>query len=236
VIKAAFFDFDGTLVDNGESKRRAHFAVAKFMTERYGVRLHKVADLIAQIEAEMDRAGKYDRGAWWRELFGRLGLVYDEEIGEVLTDMYWREYINGMRPYKDAAVLLNFLRGRVKLGIITDTDGAPGLKRRRLAAAGIPLNIFDVVVVAGEDTGEAKPSARPFSYALAKLGLGPWEAVYIGDKAYADVPGAKEAGLYTVLVKRGPDSEPQAPEQRPDLVVGALAQLQLALRWPAKRI
>lgn len=234
MIKAALFDFDGTLADNQEAKKRAHFAVAKFLMERYGVRLHKATELVAQIEEEMDAKMQYDRDIWWRALFERLGFVYDEEIGHLLTDIYWREYSAATRLYRDAPVLLNFLKGRVKLGVVTDTDGVPGLKRRRLA--GLPLDLFDVIVVAGEDTGSTKPSARPFSFALAKLGLGPWQAVYVGDKAYADVPGAREAGLYVVILRRGPHSEPKSPEERPDLMVGSLSQLQFALRWPTKRI
>ncbi len=235
MIKAVFFDFDGTLVDDLEARRRAQFAIAKFMTNRYGVRLYKAANLVAQIDEEMDERHEYSRDARWRELFKRLGLLYDEEIGSTLTDIYFSEYVNAARPYKDALVLLHFLKGRVKLGLITDTDGVPGLKKDRLRRSGIPLELFDVIVVAGEDTGSTKPSATPFSFALAKAGVGPWQAVYVGDKAYADVPGAREAGMYTVIIYRGRRSEPRSPEQRPDLMLGNLAQLQFALRWPERR-
>lgn len=235
MIKAVFFDFDGTLVDDSEAKKRAQFAVAKFLTERYGVRLYKVADLVAQIDEEMDERLEYARDARWRELFKRLGLLYNDEIGSTLSDIYFSEYMGAAKPYKDALVLLHFLRGRVRLGLITDTDGVPGLKRERLRKSGIPLELFDVIVVAGEDTGFTKPSATPFSFALAKMGLGPWQAVYVGDKAYADVPGAKEAGMYTVIIYRGKRSEPRSPEQKPDVVLGSLAQLQFALRWPERR-
>ncbi|MEZ0248389.1 MAG: HAD family hydrolase [Thermoproteus sp.] len=236
MIKAALFDFDGTLVDDVEAKKRAQFAVAKFLTERYGVRLHKTADLIAQIDEEFDVMHEYKRDARWRELFKRLGFIYDEEIGATLTDIYFSEYITAARPYKDALVLLHFLRGRVRLGIITDTDGVPGLKRERLRRSGIPLELFDLVVVAGEDTGYTKPYAAPFSFALAKLGLEPWQAVYIGDKAHADVPGAREAGMYTVIVSRGKKMELRTPEEKPDVVLGTLAQLQFAIKWPERRL
>jgi len=228
-------DFDGTLVDDSDAKKRAQFAVAKFLTERYGVRLHKTADMIAQIDEEMDERQIYSRDERWRELFKRLGLLYDEEIGASLTDMYFSEYARASRLFKDTLVLLHFLRRRVKLGIVTDTDGVPGLKRERLRRSGVPLELFDVIVVAGEDTGSTKPSATPFSFALAKLGLGPWQAVYVGDKAYADVPGAREAGMYTVIVYRDKRSEPRSPDQRPDLMVGTLAQLQFAIKWPEAR-
>ncbi|CCC81188.1 HAD family hydrolase [Thermoproteus tenax] len=236
MIKAVFFDLDGTLIDDVEARKRAQFAVAKFMTERYGVRLHKAAELIAKIEEEMDMARRYRREDRWRALFERLGFIYDGEIGGLLTKIYFAELMEAMRPFKDARVLLSYLRGRVRLGIITDTDGEPGLKRERIKRSGLPLDLFDIVVVAGEDTADTKPSASPFSFAMAKLGLGPWQAVYVGDKAYADVPGAREAGMYTVIVHRGAHSEPKSPEQRPDLMLGSLAQLQFVLRWPERAL
>ncbi|PLC64041.1 2-haloalkanoic acid dehalogenase, partial [Thermoproteus sp. CP80] len=46
----------------------------------------------------------------------------------------------------------------------------------------------------------------------------------------------REAGMYTVIVYRDKRSEPRSPDQRPDLMVGTLAQLQFAIKWPEARL
>jgi len=55
------------------------------------------------------------------------------------------------------------------------------------------------VVAAGEiDTW--KPNAGIFLYSLEQLEARPEETLYVGDNYYADVLGARRAGLHTLLV------------------------------------
>jgi putative hydrolase of the HAD superfamily len=51
--------------------------------------------------------------------------------------------------------------------------------------------------------GVEKPNARIFQMALERAGLGPGQAVYVGDLYSVDVLGARAAGLPAVLLDPG---------------------------------
>jgi len=57
---------------------------------------------------------------------------------------------------------------------------------------------FDFSLAAGE-VNTFKPEPGVFEHALRRVNLSPQEAVYVGDNYYADVVGARRAGLRPVL-------------------------------------
>ena len=57
---------------------------------------------------------------------------------------------------------------------------------------------FDFSLAAGE-VNVFKPEPGVFEHALQRLNLSPQEAIYVGDNYYADVVGARRAGLQPVL-------------------------------------
>jgi HAD superfamily hydrolase (TIGR01549 family) len=69
-----------------------------------------------------------------------------------------------------------------------------------LAEKGLTAS-FDLVVHAGE-AGIRKPNPQVFDYLLARAGFSAAESLYVGDNYYADVVGARAAGLYPVLYDR----------------------------------
>ncbi|GAB4535828.1 MAG: hypothetical protein Fur0018_26290 [Anaerolineales bacterium] len=58
---------------------------------------------------------------------------------------------------------------------------------------------FDLILAAGE-VGVWKPSARVFQAAAERMRVSPTEVVYVGDNYFADVVGARRAGLFPVLI------------------------------------
>ena len=58
---------------------------------------------------------------------------------------------------------------------------------------------FELVMVAGE-IDAWKPDPGLFTHALARMGLGAEEVIYVGDNYYADVVGARRAGVQPVLL------------------------------------
>jgi putative hydrolase of the HAD superfamily len=64
--------------------------------------------------------------------------------------------------------------------------------------------LLDAVVLPA-DAGAAKPDARIFLLALARLGVTAREAVYVGDDPHDDHAGAAAAGLRVVDVTAVPD-------------------------------
>ncbi|MBV4412404.1 pyrimidine 5'-nucleotidase [Enterobacteriaceae bacterium YMB-R22] len=98
-------------------------------------------------------------------------------------------------PLPGAESLLNALKGKVKLGIIT--NGFTALQQIRLARTGLS-DFFDVLIIS-EQVGVAKPDRKIFDYALMQMGNPPRERVLmVGDTAESDILGGMNAGLKTV--------------------------------------
>ena len=64
---------------------------------------------------------------------------------------------------------------------------------------------FDVILASAAE-GRKKPDRRLFSRALERVGAAPEDAIHIGDMAFEDVLGARNAGLQAALMHRGRES------------------------------
>jgi putative hydrolase of the HAD superfamily len=82
----------------------------------------------------------------------------------------------------------------LRLGIVSNSDGRV---EQALAASGL-RGYFDVVIDSGLH-GVEKPDPAIFRAALDALGVGPEEALYVGDVYEVDVVGARAAGMEAVL-------------------------------------
>ena len=99
--------------------------------------------------------------------------------------------------------LLRGLRGRYRLAVVSNFDYTPtavGLLRN----AGI-ADLFDTIVVSDE-IGWRKPRPEIFEAALARVGVAPEDALFVGDRADIDVIGAQRMGMPVAWVNR--DREP----------------------------
>jgi len=97
-------------------------------------------------------------------------------------------------PLAGAVNLLNSLKGKVKMGIIT--NGFTALQQIRLERTGF-LGYFDLLVIS-EQVGHAKPHPAIFDYALEKMGNPSRERVMmVGDNPDSDILGGIRAGLAT---------------------------------------
>jgi HAD superfamily hydrolase (TIGR01450 family) len=68
-----------------------------------------------------------------------------------------------------------------------------------------------------------KPESPLFRQALARLGVGPTQAVMVGDSLFSDIAGARRAGLRSIWL--APPDAPADPEPAPDLAIRAFAEL-----------
>ena len=227
-FKAVLFDLDETLTDSSSGLEAAHRAVTKRLHKylrQHGVEVNETTlrSKLNALEDKMNIETKYDRDEWWPELLAELGLKQEMplQIAEGLTQLYWTTYSNADYPYADAESTLVYLKQKgYKLGLITDTDGKPGIKNRRLERFGF-IRLFDVVIISGEDTLRTKPSPEPFLFAASKLGLPASKCVFVGDKPFTDIKGAKAAGMRAVLVKR----RDWGIGERADFTVSSLAEI-----------
>lgn len=127
-------------------------------------------------------------------------------------------------PLPGAVSLLNALRGKVRMGIIT--NGFTALQQTRLARTGL-REMFDLLVIS-EQVGVAKPDRKIFDYALQQMGNPPREGVLmVGDTAESDILGGINAGLATCWLNA--HQRPQPEGITPDWQVASLAQLEQLL-------
>ncbi len=156
------------------------------------------------IDLEMHgRKFLYNRDVWWETLLKQLGLskLKGPWIHET-TIRYWKTYA-GASPlfYDTISTIQRLKKAGFRLGMVSDSDGTPGMKIKRIRQQPF-LKSLEAIVVAGEDTQSVKPSRRPFTLIAERLGLRPKNCVYIGDNPNTDIEGAKGVGMMMILVKR----------------------------------
>ncbi|PKH25381.1 noncanonical pyrimidine nucleotidase, YjjG family [Enterobacterales bacterium CwR94] len=109
-------------------------------------------------------------------------------------------------PLDGATALLEALKGRVKMGIIT--NGFTALQQARLTRTGF-LDHFDLLVIS-EQVGYAKPHPAIFDHALQRAGNPPRERVMmVGDNPDSDILGGINAGLATCWLNVHQRARPQ---------------------------
>jgi putative hydrolase of the HAD superfamily len=85
--------------------------------------------------------------------------------------------------------------------MVSDSDGTPGMKRKRIRQVPF-LNLLEAIVVAGEDTPRVKPGHESFLLIAKRLRVQPESSIYVGDNPRTDIEGAKAVGMISVIVKR----------------------------------
>ncbi|EKU23541.1 pyrimidine 5'-nucleotidase [Xanthomonas graminis] len=127
-------------------------------------------------------------------------------------------------PLDGAVALLDALRGRARLGLVT--NGFTALQQARLLRTGLH-DRFEVVAIS-EQIGVAKPHPGIFAHALAQLGDPPRaQVLMVGDNPHADIAGGLAAGLHTCWVNAHGLPAPEGIV--PHYEVATLAQLQALL-------
>ena len=91
--------------------------------------------------------------------------------------------------------LLERLRRRHRLGVVSNSDGSVARKLAELDLAPVFEVIIDSHLV-----GVAKPDPRIFQIALEQMSVRADEAVYVGDIYHVDVVGPRAAGLRPILL------------------------------------
>lgn len=127
-------------------------------------------------------------------------------------------------PLPGAVSLLNALKGKAKLGIIT--NGFTALQEIRLARTGL-RDYFDLLVIS-EQIGVAKPHPSIFDYALEQAGNPARSRVLmVGDTAESDILGGMNAGLSTCWLNAHQRTLPDGVE--PTWTVTSLGELEQLL-------
>ncbi|HEV8306229.1 MAG TPA: HAD family hydrolase [Methylomirabilota bacterium] len=164
--------------------------------------------------------------------YARLGIdpaTVPAAVSEQLITLHMTCLAGAAEPLPGRPELLDWLAGRYRLGLVSNFDYTPTVQRI-LAEGGI-LDRFDAVVVS-DSVGWRKPSPAIFQVAFDRLGVGPRECLFIGDRPEIDVAGAKGVGMDAAWFNPAGTPPPaEAPE--PDFVLGRLADLRAILEKTA---
>jgi putative hydrolase of the HAD superfamily len=224
-IEAVVFDWGGTLtpwhdVDVAETWRcvaRVVHADAPALVEELAARL------LAADEAIWSRSREGSSSARFADV---LAACQMEATAELLA-----AHCSPWEPHTlidpDVPETLAALRERgIKVGLLSNTIWPRGQHEEWLERDGV-LHLFDGAVFSSE-IAWMKPHPEAFRAAMAAVGVGdPSRAVFVGDRPYDDIHGAKSAGMRAVLVphSRIPEHERGPVEGEADAVVTRLSDL-----------
>jgi putative hydrolase of the HAD superfamily len=218
-VRAVIFDWGGTLtpwhnIDSEELWRGVcarHYAAP----DAPGMAAAALA-----AEQELWRLGASDQqSATLDSVFARAGVLATAEF----LASYYEAWDPHTLTDPDVLPLLRGLRERgIKVGVLSNTMW-PREAHERIFARDEVLDLIDGAVYSSEIPW-VKPHPEAFRAAMRAVGVSdPAECVFVGDRPYDDVYGAKSAGMRAVLVPNS--AVPAFSEARPDAVISRLAEL-----------
>jgi len=211
VFKTLFFDAAGTLIYLPKSVGH-HYAL---VGERVGLRLEAAAldqAFVAcwkQMPARpaIDGPREDDDKGWWRELVNRVFDHVALGTGELDRDAFFEVAYSHFAEagvwelYPEVADVLQALRGRFDLAVVSNFDG-----RLRMILEHLGVSKFFSHVFLSSELGADKPDPEIFRRALRLNHAQPGETLHVGDDPVRDWEAARSAGLAIFQLKRPENS------------------------------
>lgn len=191
-VKGIVFDLDDTLYPQVEFKRSGFRAVAAWLEERGLARSETVA---GAMDGTIERLGP-SHPLMFDELVAETGL--DRALIPELVEVF-RAHKPDIAPYPGVEELLSHLRGKFRLGLLT--DGLARVQRSKVEALGL-APFFDEIVFSDE-RATSKPDPALFEHFEKLWNLKGEELAHIADNPAKDFVGANGRGWLTVRVLTG---------------------------------
>ena len=200
MIRAALFDWDGTLADTAEATFRCYVR----MFEGFGIAFDR-DDYIRSYSPN------------WYQTFRTLGIP--EHRWAEADEAWLREFAEENVDLIDGARdLIHGLDERgVAIGIVT--SGTRERVKRELEAHGLAPRVRECVF--GCDVADKKPHPAALSLCIERLGIAADEAVYVGDSP-EDILMARAAGVFSIAVPGGYPNRNALLASKPDVVATSL--------------
>ena len=234
-LRAVLFDLGHTLVDFTRTQEALHAAYEQIRARIEAVaymEVPEILDLVERVARGMDRLveesyregrlEEIDQVAAFREALSGIGFDLPADIIDHVVALDHSAYSNSIVVEPDVLDVLEALHGSgYRLGLVSNVSLLPHLMRTDLDRLGIAPHL-DATVFSSE-VGVRKPDGRIFREALDRLGAGPPETAFVGDRLLDDVSGAGAAGMRAVQTRQFRQEED--PTIRPDAVIEHLRDL-----------
>ena len=196
-IQGVIFDLDNTLLDFMKMKEVAVKSAIKGMIEA-GLE-------IDEIKSYIDIVSIYEEFGWENQkvfdvfLNKSIGYVDNKFLAAGIV-AYRRAREANLLAYPNVnRTLVSLTKLGIKLAVVSDAPSSEAWMRIYY----LNLYHFFDAVITFDDSGERKPSSKPFEMALNKLQLKPEDSLMIGDWPERDVVGAKQIGMRTAFAVYG---------------------------------
>ncbi len=206
-IRAVFFDAGNTLL-------LPHPSVEEVCVEVLAG--HGYHPSTADLQRGIDRAERYYEKRYWSDdtfwaseteaaaMWSEMYALVMQEVGvdafPAIGRQLYEEFGRGDRwaLFPDVLPTMRELHAMgMRMGIVSNWDARlPGLCHH------LGLSRYLDFVISSANLGRIKPEASIFHSALGRVDVAANEAVHVGDHYYADVLGARAAGVYPVLLDR----------------------------------
>lgn len=209
--KALFWDFDGTLVYSNHMWSETVYQVLKNNVPGCMAGYEDIRPFVRTCFTWHTPDEDYSQvtgDKWWTLMFERFSRVYtqfsvEQAAADELALMIKPEILNikNYRLYSDS---VETLRKAIEMGYSNYiiSNNYPELEQT-IAGLGLSAYFSDIIVSA--KVGYDKPRKEIFDHAL-NVARNPEKCLMIGDNVFADVYGAKLAGIKSVLVHSNEES------------------------------
>jgi putative hydrolase of the HAD superfamily len=218
-VRAVIFDWGGTLtpwhsIDLGE------LWLAVCARHYPAEQAAAMAAAVRAAETELWRLGERSHQSWTLDhIFERAGVTASAD----LLASYFEAWDPHTLTDPDALPLLRELRRRgIKVGVLSNTMW-PRSAHEQIFVRDEVLELIDGAVYTSE-IDWVKPHPEAFRAAMQAIGeTDPASCVFVGDRPYDDIHGAKSAGMRAVLIANS--DVPAFKAAEPDAVITRLAEL-----------
>ena len=196
-IKGVIFDLDNTLLDFMKMKEFAVKAAVKGMIE--------AGLMVGEDDSYIEIVSIYEEFGWENQKV--FDVFIEKQIGYVEHKFlaagivaYRRAREANLMAYPNVnKTLMALAKSGIKLGVVSDAPSREAWMRIYY----LNLYHFFDVVITFDDSGERKPSEKPFKMCLDALDLDPEETIMVGDWPERDVVGAQKLGMKTAFARYG---------------------------------
>ena len=229
--EAVFFDLDNTLYPYSpcnEAGKQA--ALDAFRAHGYEMNRETFDELYAAGRREAKRetggtAASHERFIYFKRALRAHANTHDAAAALAVGEAYWDGYMDEMTLCEGVEAAFETIdESGASLAVVTNLTTHVQLEK--LVRLGIDEHVDHLVT--SEEVGREKPSALPFTTALAAFDCRPSEVLVVGDNVEADIEGANALGMDTALfVADGetPERDELPGPQRPDYRVDEFAEL-----------